>query len=81
MVERIDFALRPGAILVAAFFFVLANVLLAAALYPYFRGDADQASSDPSSEEMTPMVDSTDPEPLEQRVDEFLQDIHEERES
>lgn len=82
MVDRIDFALEPGVILVAVFFFVLANVLLAAVLYPYFRGASESSTGeDEAPEAVPPMVDASTREPLEERVDEFLEDIHEGRES
>lgn len=83
MIDRIDFALQPGIILVAAFFFVLANGLLAAVLYPYFRrneGAGGSNDASPEAEEVPPMVGRSEKEPLEERVDEFLDDIHDGRE-
>jgi len=82
MVDRIDFALQPGVVLVAVFFFVLANVLLAAVLYPYFRREDGTTGGDGASPdaEMTPMVGRAEKEPVDERIDEFLDDIHEGRE-
>lgn len=85
--ERIDFSLEPGTILVAVAFFVLVNVLLAAALYPFFKDSSLLGGEDgePSSEEVhdqKEMIDGTrsdDEEPLEEKVDAFLEEIHGER--
>lgn len=84
MTERIDFALEPGVILFAVLFFVLVNVLLAAVLYPYFRSgsSAGEASEEGGVEELGELIEegSADPEALDDRVDQFLEDIHRERE-
>jgi hypothetical protein len=74
--ERIDFDLEPGVVLVAALAFVLVNLLIAAALYPYITGESSGQPSqstapEESMEEMTP----TDGDDLDERVDEFLEDI------
>lgn len=85
MTERINFALEPGVILFAVLFFVLVNVLLAAVLYPYFRS-RDEVEKDGGtavgSGEPEELMDETasNQEPLEERVDEFLEEIHEGRE-
>jgi hypothetical protein len=77
--ERIDFSLEPGVVLFAILFFVLVNVLLAAVLYPYFRNGSSEGQE--ATAEGAPQEDvieeapSDDGEPLEQRVDEFLEDI------
>jgi uncharacterized membrane protein YraQ (UPF0718 family) len=84
MTERIDFALEPGVILFAVLFFVLVNVLLAAVLYPYFRDKnaVEEGSSTARSEEPAERMSesASDREPMEERVDEFLEEIHRERE-
>jgi len=82
MIDRIDFALQPGVVLIAIFFFVLANVLLAAVLYPYFRREDGAEGGDRAAldEEVPPMVGRAEKEPVEERVDEFFEDIHEGRE-
>ncbi len=84
MTERIDFALEPGVILFAVLFFVLVNVLLAAVLYPYFRdrGAVDEDSpAVPSGEPGEIMPEpASDQKPMEERVDEFLEEMHRERE-
>jgi uncharacterized protein YpmS len=84
MTERIDFALEPGVILFAVLFFVLVNVLLAAVLYPYFRNETSigEDSVSQSSEEPGEIMPEpvSDHEPLEERVDDFLEEIHRERE-
>jgi hypothetical protein len=82
MTERIDFALEPGVVIFAILFFVLVNVLLGAVLYPYFRdsGGEDTAAEGESAAEPEPMTEEADDqEPLEERVDEFLEDMHSER--
>ncbi len=77
--ERIDFSLHSGTILVAIAFFVLVNVLLAAALYPYLRGGSSpEASTEEISgqeEGKNVVEEASDDEPLEEKVDEFLEDI------
>lgn len=81
--ERIDFALEPGVVVVAIVFFVLANVLLAAVLYPYFRSESssDGAGTDAALREENVVEPSPvqDQESLEERVDEFLQEMQRER--
>ena len=78
MPERIDFALEPGVILFTALFLILLVVLVGAVAYPYFSGDAaaDEAVGEPED-----FVDdtSTDPQVLEQRVDEFVAEMEGER--
>jgi hypothetical protein len=77
--ERIDFNLEPGVILVAALAFILINLLIGAALYPYLGGSstsqqevqAEGAGHDDRIDEMN----ASDDEELEERVDEFLEDI------
>ena len=81
MEERIDFALEPGVILFAVLFFVLVNVLLAAVLYPYFRSGSSsnhQAADQNVGEDELLEPDTTSEEELEERVDEFLEDIEKE---
>lgn len=75
--ERIDFSLEPGVVLFAILLFVLVNLLLAAVLYPYFKSSSSVQESGPqdvshSQKEVVPDPD----EPLEERVDEFLEEIH-----
>lgn len=79
MPERIDFALEPGVVVFAILFFVLINVLLAAVLYPYLRDssptDSEEVMGDGRSDE--DLEESpTDEGSYEERVDEFLRDIH-----
>lgn len=77
--ERIDFDLEPGVVLVAALAFILINLLIAAALYPYLKGGASTqqeaqsgaAGEAAAAEEMMPPED----EELEERVEDFLEDI------
>jgi hypothetical protein len=77
--ERIDFDLQPGVVLVAALAFILVNLLIAAALYPYLKGGSSTQQETQSgaareaaaAEEMTPSGE----EELEERVDDFLEDI------
>lgn len=77
--ERIDFDLQPGVVLVAALAFILVNLLIAAALYPYLKGGSSTqqdvqsgaAREAAGAEEMTPSGD----EELEERVEDFLEDI------
>jgi hypothetical protein len=85
MEERIDFALEPGVILFAVGVLVVINVLLAAVLYPYFKGGSDAEATegkeaDTASEEDFDL-DSTseDDEHFDERVDEFLEDVRSER--
>lgn len=78
--ERIDFSLEPGVVLFAILLFVLVNLLLAAVLYPYFKSNSSVEQSGPqdvshSQKEVVPDPD----DPLEERVDEFLEEIHGER--
>lgn len=78
--ERVDFDLEPGVVLFAILFFVLVNLLLAAVLYPYLSGSSGQdevAAGQPSQEEMAEEAPTDDGEPLDERVDEFLEDIEE----
>jgi len=81
--ERIDFSLEPGVVLFAILFFVLVNLLLAAVLYPYMKsGSADDTTA--GTEEESPEEDlvgearSEGGEPLDERVDEFLEEIEQE---
>jgi hypothetical protein len=83
MIERIDFALEPGVILFAVLFFVLINVLIAAAVYPYVQ-DAAGADGAPAADGDRPAKDfmedtPSDPQVLEQRVDEFIAEMEESR--
>lgn len=76
--ERVDYDLEPGVVLFAILFFVLVNLLLAAVLYPYLSTSSEQqkATADgPSQEEMMEEAPSNGGEPLEDRVDDFLEDI------
>jgi len=78
MPERIDFALEPGVILFAVLFFVLLNVLIAAVVYPYFQDGA--TDEDPQRAANGPAEDFIEGAPvnqpsLEQRVDEFIEDM------
>lgn len=81
MDERIDFALEPGVVIFAILFFVLVNVLLGAVLYPYLRNSASAEEAQAEGTAPEDLVDEapSDEEPLEERVDEFLEDIHGER--
>lgn len=78
--ERVDFDLEPGVVLFAVLLFVLVNLLLAAVLYPYFRNSSNPdegASDEPSPQDMVGEVPAGDNEPMEERVDDFLEDIEE----
>jgi len=77
MPERIDFALEPGVILFTALFLVLLAVLIGAVAYPYFTSETPE---EPPEEAGDFIDDSpTDPEVLEQRVDEFMEEMEGER--
>lgn len=74
--ERIDFDLEPGVVLVAALAFVLINLLIAAALYPYVTSESsEQPSQATEPKEPIDEMNQTDGEELDERVDAFLQDI------
>jgi len=74
--ERIDFDLEPGVVLVAALAFVLVNLLIAAALYPYVTSESSgQPSQATEPQEPIDEMNQTDGEELDERVDAFLQDI------
>lgn len=80
--DRIDFSLEPGVVLVAALAFILINVLIGAALYPYFKSGSGQtqsgaaAQSGAQEEFMGEAADTSGgQEELDERVDEFLEDI------
>ncbi len=77
MTDRIDFALEPGVVIFAILAFVLINILLAAVVYPYFRSksSAETEPSEPASQDLVEDTPSGE-EHLEERVDEFLEDIH-----
>lgn len=87
MTERIDIALEPGVILFAIAAFVLINILIAAVLYPYLKSDSEPQNVDraeaegtqEASAEETSMISASEENALEERVDSFLDDIHEER--
>ncbi|PSQ95144.1 MAG: hypothetical protein BRD55_11510 [Bacteroidetes bacterium SW_9_63_38] len=84
MDERINFALEPGVIILAALFLVAINVLLAAVLYPYFRSSSDAEVAEPADDALEPEggtdpVSTDDPEEFNQRVDEFLEDVRSEK--
>lgn len=83
MTERIDFALEPGVVLFAVLFFVLVNVFLAAVIYPYLQGstsDGDGAGQRASTEGRDFIeVDPSSQKPLEDRVDEFLEDFEKQK--
>lgn len=76
--ERINFELEPGVVLFAILFFVLVNLLLAVVLYPYLSGSSEeqevQAETTPQ-EDLVEESSTEDGEPLEDRVDDFLEDI------
>jgi flagellar basal body-associated protein FliL len=75
--ERINFELEPGVVLFAILFFVLVNLLLAVVLYPYLTGSSEQpeARSEPTPKEDLVEEVPSDGERLENRVDDFLEDI------
>lgn len=76
--ERVDFDLEPGVLLFAVLIFVLVNLLLAAVLYPYFRDSSDSneaASNDPAQQEIVAGPTSGNDEAMEERVDDFVDDI------
>ena len=76
--ERVNFELEPGVVMFAILLFVLVNLLLAAVLYPYLSGSSEQqqvAAKEASQEELIEEEGPSDDEPLEQRVDDFLEDI------
>lgn len=84
--DRIDFSLEPGVVLVAALVFILINVLIGAALYPYFKGGSGKtqggaaAQMGAQQEFMEETADAADgKEELDERVDEFLEDIEQGR--
>lgn len=82
MTERIDFALEPGVVVFAILFFVLINVLLAAVLYPYFRNhpsEETESSAEEIDSESIGDSPASDERPLEERVEEFREEIHRER--
>jgi len=77
--ERIDFDLEPGVVLIAALFFILVNLLLAAVLYPYLSSSSEEdqdAQEAPEKEDVIGEASSDDGESLDERVDEFLEEIH-----
>jgi len=80
--DRIDFSLEPGVVLVAALAFILINVLIGAALYPYLTGGSTEtqggaaAQAGAQQEFRDDSPDASDgKEELDERVDEFLEDI------
>lgn len=76
--ERVNFDLEPGVVLFAILFFVLVNALLAAVLYPYLTSSSSQqqvAAQETPQEELIEEEGPSDDEPLEERVDDFLEDI------
>ena len=77
--ERIDFSLEPGVVLFAILFFVLVNLLLAAVLYPYLKsGSSEDATADKEQvpqEDLVEEAPSEAGEPMDERVDEFLEEI------
>lgn len=83
MEERIDFILEPGVIVFAILVFVGINLLLAAVLYPYFKGESDASAE--AETQAAPEKDfesvgaSDDEEAFEQRVDEFLEEVRREK--
>jgi len=84
--DRVDFSLEPGVILVAALAFILINVLIGAALYPYFKGGSTEtqrgsaAQMGAQKDFIGETADASDgKEELNERVDEFLEDIEQER--
>jgi flagellar basal body-associated protein FliL len=85
MEERIDFVLEPGVIIFAILFLVGINLLLAAVIYPYFRGSSDAEETEETEAAPEPEEDfesvsaSADDEAFEQRVDEFLEDVRSEK--
>lgn len=79
MVERIDFALEPGVVIFAVLCFVMINILVAAALYPYLSDDSDLDTrvAEETGEE-APFVEepsSESEEPLEDRIEKFHREI------
>lgn len=80
--ERIDFSLEPGVVLFAILFFVLVNLLLAAVLYPYLKNTSpEEAAAGDEAALEEELVDEapSDDEPLDERVDDFLEEIEEGR--
>jgi len=80
--DRIDFSLEPGVILVAALAFILINVLIGAALYPYLKsgsGETQGGAAAQAGVQEGAMGEAADAsggqEELDERVDEFLEDI------
>lgn len=85
MVERIDFALEPGVVVFAVFCFVMINVLVAAALYPYLSDDSDvdTMAGDETGDE-PPFIEESPPdseEALEDRIEKFHREISESSDS
>ena len=79
--ERVDFDLEPGVVLFAILFFVLVNLLLAAVLYPYLSGSSEEQevrAEASSQEDLIEEAPADDGDPLEDRVDDFLEDIEQE---
>jgi hypothetical protein len=74
MPERIDFALEPGVVLFTGLFVVLLAVLIGAVAYPYFTSDVSDEAPDEFVDDTT-----TDPDVLEQRMDEFVEEMEGER--
>jgi len=76
--QRIDFSLHSSTILIAVAFLVLVNLLLAAALYPYFKGgDSTEPSTEDTSDqgELVDGQTSDDGGALDEKVDDFLEEI------
>jgi len=78
MPERIDFALEPGVVLFTVLFVILLVVLIGSVAYPYFTSDP---AEEPSPEEAGDFINdtTTDPKVLEQRMDEFVEEMEGER--
>lgn len=82
MFEQIDFMLEPGVLVFAIFCFVLLNVLIATILYPYLKGEGSQAESATAAagadgEALAGEGLSSEAELVEERIEEFRQDMYE----
>jgi len=75
MPERIDFALEPGVILFAALFVILLVVLVGTVAYPFFRSDASDEGEAAGQPEDFIDETPTDPEVLEERVNDFVEEM------
>lgn len=82
MLESLDFMLEPGVLVFAIFCFVLLNVLIATILYPYLKEEegaeaVSAAAEAGGGESLAGKAASGEGDPVEQRIEEFRQDMYE----